>query len=76
MPSGTFEANQKYQDAVEKTKAPAEPGTNFGTPGPGGSLPPKSLANPKTGDFVSKLAKGHTEASSYDPRSFGGSSRG
>ncbi|ETS80515.1 hypothetical protein PFICI_08044 [Pestalotiopsis fici W106-1] len=52
-PSGTEQAKQKFQEGIQKTRAPADPSS-----GPTGT-------NPKLGDFVSKLAKGETEASTY-----------
>ncbi|KAF3021558.1 hypothetical protein E8E14_013129 [Neopestalotiopsis sp. 37M] len=52
-PSGTEQAKQKFEEGIAKTRAPADPNS-----GPAG-------ANPKMGNFVSKLAKGETEASTY-----------
>ncbi|KAI0531932.1 hypothetical protein GGR58DRAFT_491947 [Xylaria digitata] len=66
MLSGTEQAKEKFMQGVEKTKAPAE----------GSSMTGEKGDNPKEGWFTSKLAKGDTESSSYNPGSFGGSSRG
>ncbi|KAI0866058.1 hypothetical protein F4860DRAFT_509240 [Xylaria cubensis] len=74
MPSGTEQAKEKFMHGVEKTRAPAEEGSSYGTQG--NSMPGKKADNPKTGWFTSKLAKGDTESSNYVPGSFGGSSRG
>ncbi|RYC65120.1 hypothetical protein CHU98_g1114 [Xylaria longipes] len=73
MPSGTEQAKEKFSQDVEKTRAAAE-GSSYGTQG--GSIPGKKADNPKGGWFTSKLAKGDTDSSNYDPGSFGGSSRG
>ncbi|KAI0416793.1 hypothetical protein F5X98DRAFT_375441 [Xylaria grammica] len=73
MPSGTEKAKDKFMQGLEKTRAPAE-GGSYGTQG--NSMPGKKADNPKEGFFTSKLAKGDTEASNYNPGSFGGSSRG
>ncbi|KAK6062376.1 hypothetical protein SCUP234_07284 [Seiridium cupressi] len=52
-PSGTESAKQKFQEGLEKTRQAADPNA-----APTGT-------NPKQGNFVSKLAKGETEASTY-----------
>ncbi|KAI1260034.1 hypothetical protein F5Y18DRAFT_432674 [Xylariaceae sp. FL1019] len=67
MPSGTEEANAKYQQGVEKTRAPANLDREDAR---------RNADNPKTGYYVSKLAKGDTDASNYDPGHFGGSGKG
>ncbi|KAI1754541.1 hypothetical protein F4782DRAFT_528462 [Xylaria castorea] len=66
IPSGTEQAKEKFSQGVEKTRAAAE----------GDSMPGKKADNPKAGWFMSKVAKGDTNSSNYDPSSFGGSSRG
>ncbi|KAI3334409.1 hypothetical protein F4824DRAFT_468782 [Ustulina deusta] len=75
MPSGTKQAKEKFRQGIEKTRASAEADTSHGIT-QGSSMPSKKADNPKQGWFTSKLAKGDTESSNYDPASFGGSSRG
>ncbi|KAI0391262.1 hypothetical protein F5Y17DRAFT_460991 [Xylariaceae sp. FL0594] len=90
MPSGTREANEKFQRAVEKTREPGASSSNFLASGPSGpasnsSIQGKATSSPKVGggglgqqhlNGGSGLARGDTEASGYDPGFFGGSSRG
>ncbi|KAI0157573.1 hypothetical protein GGR57DRAFT_500525 [Xylariaceae sp. FL1272] len=69
MPSGSEEANRKYQEGVEKTrKAADQPVTKDDAR--------LNADNPKTGYYVSKLAKGDTDASHYDPGHYPGSGKG
>ncbi|KAI0428502.1 hypothetical protein F5Y09DRAFT_286433 [Xylaria sp. FL1042] len=74
MPSGTEQAEEKFAQGVEKTKAAAKAGGSFGTQG--NSMPAKKADNPKQGWFTSNLAKGDTGSSNYKPGQFGGSSAG
>jgi len=34
------------------------------------------MSNPKTGDYVRKIAKGDTQSSTYNPGFFGGTNKG
>ncbi|KAI1422205.1 hypothetical protein F5Y12DRAFT_763882 [Xylaria sp. FL1777] len=74
MPSGTEQAKEKFMQGIEKTRASAEAGSSSGTQGD--SMPGKKADNPKQGWFTSKLAKGDTESSNYNPGSFTGNSSG
>jgi len=65
MPSGTEAAKEKFNEAIEKTRAPAEADPSASNMGD----------NPKLGAFVSGLAKGDTEASRYTAQGANGNEK-
>ncbi|KAI1328852.1 hypothetical protein F5Y16DRAFT_368135 [Xylariaceae sp. FL0255] len=71
MPSDKqAEAKEKFMQGVEKTRAPAD------QPAPSSGAAKANADNPKTGQFISNLAKGDTASSNYVPGHFGGNGKG
>ncbi|KAI1337567.1 hypothetical protein F5Y15DRAFT_417709 [Xylariaceae sp. FL0016] len=75
QPSGLQSAKEKMMEGIEKTRAPAQEHSTFGSKG-GSVAGIQAADNPKTGNFVSKLAKGDTDSSNYVPGATLGSSKG